>query len=100
MKVSFCSPTKYAEKQIKKLQIQERYNSRRIRKKIFELLFKYERYTNTQIKITQKTFSKLTSLNVNKIYDVFGCYSKKEDIHKEQLTKFSIDFGKETGMLS
>jgi hypothetical protein len=99
VKVIFSSPTKYAEKQIKKLQIQERYNCRRIRRKIFELLFKYERNAKTQIKVTQRTFSKLKSLKVDKIYDVFGSYSKKEDIHKEQLTKFSIDFGKETGML-
>ena len=97
--ISFSSRSTYAAKQIKKLRIQELYNCTRVRKRIFDLLFKYERYTKTQVKVTQQTFSKLTSLRINKIYDVFGDYSKKEDIHKDQLTKFSIDFGKETGML-
>ena len=96
--VFFSSPFKYAEKQIQKLKIEERYNCSRVRKKIFDLLKKYEYNTHTRIKVTQKTFP-LIPLQADEIYGVFGECSKEEDIHKEQLTKFAIDFGKETGML-
>lgn len=99
VKIFFSSRAGYAKKQIKKLRIQELYNCRKVRERIFELLYNYERYTKTQVKVTQQTFSKLTSLQIGKIYDVFGNYSKKEDVHKKELTKFSIDFGKETGMI-
>ncbi len=98
VKILFDS-TRYANQQMEKLQIQERYNCNRVRKKIFNLLYKYERYTKKQIKVTQNTFKKLDSLHVNNIFDVFEDYSSEEDIHKAQLTKISIDFGKETGML-
>lgn len=96
--VFFSSPFKYAEKQIKKLQIEKRYNCRRVRKKIFDLLKNYEYNTHTRITVTQKTFP-LIPLKPDQVYGVFGACSKEEDIHEEQLTKFSIDFGKESGML-
>lgn len=99
IKVVFAACTNHGRNQIKKLKIEERYNCNRVRRKIYELLFDYERYTKTQIRVTSQTFQKLPSLSVNSVYDVFRDYSKEEDIHKEQLTKFSIDFGKETGML-
>lgn len=97
--VFFKALTNHGKKQIKKLQMEKRYNCNRVRRKMFELLFRYERNTKTQINITGRTFPKLNSLHVGNVYDVFGDFSKEEDIHREQLTKFSIDFGKETGML-
>lgn len=99
VKIFFSSANDYAKKQMHQLDIQNRYNCKRVRYKIFQLLFKYERYTKTQINVTQNSFPKLIALSTDSIYDVFGDYSKEENIHRDLLTKLSIDFGKETGMI-
>ena len=93
------SPSGYGQKVIDKLNLKSWYNGSSVHKQMEKIFRIIKGYPKINLDTTKATLKKLGNFNDEDLFTIFHVELKEENIHKEILTKFNIDFCKELGLL-